>query len=827
MALPTGIELRVRTGSATGLVEGGAITALPDTSGKAHPDFTQGTAAKQPVARQVTHNGKTFWVADFDGVDDTLVGSGTALDVARATNGVTTFLVARVSGAPAAANTNWFGWSTGGNIGRARITGQTTNDTGATRAGGRRLDADGFASLASTTGYTLNEWQAQTILFEYAAASLTHWVNGSVKVTGAWQTAGSTSDTQSLGGCLGSAPNGTAEFANIDFAEIIIYKRKLTDAERSDVHTYLQNTYGVRVADYQHVASAADTVGTADAVEAVRNPAAFTSRLWEQPGADGTSLAAGAVLDPATGWQQTVAKNTGTDNTATIQGDFIRFAGAPNLARIDGDVGAGSTLLGAQGLFRLDALPVGTPNRLMEIDGSAGNHAARLLVGTDGTLIVQDGSSTNRITGPTIAVGQEYRAFMAAERGASTTTGRVRLLVWTTNARDPADITPDFTGEHTTSDTGVTTELLTHVRTGRQITTAGSSSSDDVLWVQAGSSWEPFTAPTSPAASTVLTASAGDTAGAVGAASRVVAAARELGDAAGTADVAAAALTLPRGAGDAAGTADAAAAALGMARAVADAAGSVDAADRVVSAARGVPDAVGTADAVAAGMVRSVGLADVAGTADAVASAVGASRAVTDAAGSVDAAVSAIAAGRAAADVVGTADAVVAQLATLVGLGDAAGTGDVVSSTVAAVRPVADTVGSVDVAGRLVAATRAAGDAVGTVDQVAAGLVAARGAGDAVGAVDAVSAGLVRTVVLGDVAPAVDAVARTARWAVALGDTVPVVDLARVGGPRTVPGGRALRHSGVNRRLTVGRGATLTLAPGGERRLVPAEGADG
>lgn len=115
------------------------------------------------------------------------------------------------------------------------------NSTGpAFRTGGRRLDADSFASTQAGLP-VVNTSAIVCGVLDYSAATAQVFVNGSAAAAAAaFQTAGSTSNTASLRARIGSSlANTPASFMNGTLSQVLIYNRALTATEILNVSKYL------------------------------------------------------------------------------------------------------------------------------------------------------------------------------------------------------------------------------------------------------------------------------------------------------------------------------------------------------------------------------------------------------------------------------------------------------------------------------------------------------------------------------------------------------------------------------------------------------------
>jgi hypothetical protein len=214
-----------------------------DLSGNGR-NVSQGTAGKQPSAVSRTQNGRR--VLDFTGTEE-LLGNAASQSLLRNVGGATIIAAAKwdlLSTPPN--NLAYFAafFSTGANAaqGRALLTSQGGSQ-GIT-AGGRRLDANSFQSVSVVA--TTDPLVGASVL-NYASASAFIYLNGALgNQSTSFQTAGNTSDTDSLAVAIGSGNNLT--FLDGWVGEVLVWPRALTDSERQRVERYLGRKWGITVA---------------------------------------------------------------------------------------------------------------------------------------------------------------------------------------------------------------------------------------------------------------------------------------------------------------------------------------------------------------------------------------------------------------------------------------------------------------------------------------------------------------------------------------------------------------------------------------------------
>lgn len=223
--IPTnGLNLFLRADSITGLTEGAAISQWNDESGN-NNHATQATGSYQPTYRTNVLNGKP--VVRFVASDDFLRCPNSVFS--GVSNQTTLFIVQKIS------NTGVTNFS------------QSTDD-GSNRYSTHTPWTDGniywdFGNISSN-GRLYGAWGGNSSSFYYwtylAGSGMAIRRNGTqihTKATSGTFTPGS--QTFVLGGFAGV--NGISG----DFAEVIMYNRRLTPEEIAIVETYLKNKYNL------------------------------------------------------------------------------------------------------------------------------------------------------------------------------------------------------------------------------------------------------------------------------------------------------------------------------------------------------------------------------------------------------------------------------------------------------------------------------------------------------------------------------------------------------------------------------------------------------
>lgn len=190
----------------------------------------QSDAAKKPALKLAIQNGKS--VLRFDSGD--VLGLS---DVSLLRNAASATVLAVVS-YPENTGGHWvLNYCTGASTASRLVIGVNMT-VGAYETGGRRLDADTFASVNSGTfnvGMILH-----TAQFDFANSNLSQYINGVLSgATTTFQTDGNTSDTDSTAAWIGGSSSLPAKPLTGDLAELLVYVPALSDSDRQAAEAYL------------------------------------------------------------------------------------------------------------------------------------------------------------------------------------------------------------------------------------------------------------------------------------------------------------------------------------------------------------------------------------------------------------------------------------------------------------------------------------------------------------------------------------------------------------------------------------------------------------
>lgn len=214
------------------------VGAWDDASGNGN-HVTQATSTKRPTLKLSILNGKP--VTRFDGADDALSLTGTALDILKNVASASIFAVWK------AADT--------GVLQRAISLGSSLDDIVLAALGklatnehslrGRKVAADtaiAVSGAAMGTGFVLS-----AAVFDWGNSDASLYKRGILDAsTTSFFTDGNTENASAVNSAIGSNASGTTgSFLNGDIAEPLIYVPKLSSTNQALVENYLISKYGL------------------------------------------------------------------------------------------------------------------------------------------------------------------------------------------------------------------------------------------------------------------------------------------------------------------------------------------------------------------------------------------------------------------------------------------------------------------------------------------------------------------------------------------------------------------------------------------------------
>lgn len=215
----------------------GSVSQINDKSGNGR-NYPQGTSTNQPRIDTHTQNGLA--VLDFDGAGDRFVLSPGGLG--RNVGGMTIYVVAKPDSISAARTL--FQFSNGTNSTQARASLRLTSASKA-EVGGRRLDANSFASVAGASNVSTSTFSVFTGVLDYTNSDAFIYLNQSLDgSTTSFQTDGSTSNTDALDSIIGCNLSRN-EFFDGQIAELIVFHEAHNADQRALIWAYLNRKWGL------------------------------------------------------------------------------------------------------------------------------------------------------------------------------------------------------------------------------------------------------------------------------------------------------------------------------------------------------------------------------------------------------------------------------------------------------------------------------------------------------------------------------------------------------------------------------------------------------
>lgn len=208
-------------------------------------------ATKQPKLRTGINGIGGHQAVQFDGTSDRLTLSGAGLSLAQNKNTLAIFIAYQLPVSAVTGIRTAFGLSSGTNAAQGRVALSTHGASGFPQVGSRRLDTDASLSTAQgSVAITTNHAGILTGIWRWNVQDIFVYADGTLAASNLnSQTAGTTANTSSLSGAIGSAGTTTTELFSGSIAEILIFSDADTN-KMANVHTYFANTYGVTTSDF-------------------------------------------------------------------------------------------------------------------------------------------------------------------------------------------------------------------------------------------------------------------------------------------------------------------------------------------------------------------------------------------------------------------------------------------------------------------------------------------------------------------------------------------------------------------------------------------------
>jgi len=216
--------------------------------------FTQSTSNNRPLLKLAAQNGLAS--AYFDGANDVLIGGAAASGVLKNVAGATSFCVRKLE-VPSSTGV----WCREIDIRKgppgvvaegSRFALGQQSDSPANSVRAMMASANADAGGTGNVRYALSSFAVRADFHEFliaagrvnyqstASGSISYQYNGggTYSFSGATQTAANTSDTDSSAVYVGNNCKGYV-------GEVLIYRRTLTDTERTEVRAYLAEKWGI------------------------------------------------------------------------------------------------------------------------------------------------------------------------------------------------------------------------------------------------------------------------------------------------------------------------------------------------------------------------------------------------------------------------------------------------------------------------------------------------------------------------------------------------------------------------------------------------------
>lgn len=224
----------------------GDLDTLQDKSGNGiHMPCYLADAANRGLLVPSGLGGRTVWRSDPSAKKGAFyTDTSTAGSIAQNSSGVTLFAIHRMNPAQTVlADGSVIRFRVGLGSGARAMIGRGDAALNAIYAGGRRLDSDGWDGAADNSNFS-NSWAVIVAVIDYANARLDLSINGTVTTDSPFQTAGMSSNTQSLNFVIGHSGAG-ASGAYGDYAELGAIRGALTLSDREKLEGYLSWQWGL------------------------------------------------------------------------------------------------------------------------------------------------------------------------------------------------------------------------------------------------------------------------------------------------------------------------------------------------------------------------------------------------------------------------------------------------------------------------------------------------------------------------------------------------------------------------------------------------------
>jgi hypothetical protein len=249
----SGLVVRYRADSITGVNDGGNVTSWPDSGPNGYTAVNTSGSTTAPTYRASSLNGQP-------GVRFTATSKQFMTSIAPSSTNLQTIVAIIVNASPASPATQTIRSADGQGGLQFRLAGGKPNNV-----------AQAVAELG--TSPTSVSAGASVLISTYDSGVGSSWrVNGVAAGSVAVLRGLTTRTTR-----IGSNPDSANEEFNGDILELLTWNRVLTAAEQATVDTYAQDRYGVVVADYVGTAASSATYAGTGTLAAASSPAITTA----------------------------------------------------------------------------------------------------------------------------------------------------------------------------------------------------------------------------------------------------------------------------------------------------------------------------------------------------------------------------------------------------------------------------------------------------------------------------------------------------------------------------------------------------------------------
>jgi len=219
---------------------GDAVSQWNDKSGNNRNAVQSNSASRPTLATAVQNNLNTI---RFNGSTQSFT-LPSALNITRNIGGFSVIAVRKFAVLPLTEQ-NIFRVNIGTSISSRVFFGAAVSAANKAQIGGRRLDGDSFASIASSSDVSTTIFEIQSGIYDYANSDLYLHINGTLSASStSFQANGTTSDTDSTNVVIGNNSDGIFHF-NGNIGELVALPTAASLDTRQRIEGYLAHKWGL------------------------------------------------------------------------------------------------------------------------------------------------------------------------------------------------------------------------------------------------------------------------------------------------------------------------------------------------------------------------------------------------------------------------------------------------------------------------------------------------------------------------------------------------------------------------------------------------------